>query len=682
MFAFTNNELRALSPENLNTLRIKAKEGESIALWKLAMCVLYKQVDSFKGESIFTYLTPSSVNKDENALLLMGYAYEHAIGTSKDYAKAIDCYSKAYDLLNRIIPSNKGALMDVGQALKELEVRYDILVKKISKVVTLKNFCQYRERKFIFPWDDATRKSIDYLLPRLSKEVEEYGELYAKAITNLKDEKQGKWEFLYQDTLLMPLEMMKALAARDKLEQYFRNNGHQVFPADLFFNNAVGRCLIDDDDALDNDYIIGGLLNMAGHEENALWQYRVGLWYEYCDNCIEPMTAAYWYGQAKKDLPAAKTALERLQSSLNYRILINAKEGTAKDCQTLVKRNLKNPQNSIGWIIESALRGDESAIQRLENDQISPKSQFSILGFQLSAEKKQLYYILLNEEISSDKKALQQWEKIAQAEKDNYLKRKTEEARKKAEAERKKRETERKAKEELIRKANEAKEAKRRAEKEAKRKAEEAKRRAEQKIKEYKNCCDGFIADIKIIEKKYNTLTDKWEEEGLTQYKLLLDSFAKSDLMFEQVLKAAAKRKWWQIPFYNSGTWTVQTCLSNEKKKQRETLDSFEENKKEIENISGKLEKCFETKGMEYNRDLLKLKLEDTQNLFKKYNKHVQDAFESIEGIKELQMEKRAIDAALMVKPKFSLNALLTKVVVPVGVILFFIWLVKLWFGA
>lgn len=667
MFTFTNNELRALSPENLNSLRIKAKEGEIIAQWKLAMCVLYEQVDSFKGESIFTYLKPSSVNKDENALLLMGYAYEHAIGTSKNYAKAIDCYSKAYDLLNSISPSNKVDLMDEAQTLKELEARYDNLVKKISKVVTLKHFCQYKERRFIFLWDDVTRKTIDYILPQLSKEVEEFGELYAKAITNLKDEKQGQWEFLYQDTLLMPLEVMKALAARDKLEQYFRKNGHQVFPADLFFNNAIGRCLMDDDDSLDNDYIIGGLLNMAGHEENALWQYRVGLWYEYCDNSIEPKTAAYWYELAKKELPAAKTALKRLKSSLNYRILINAKEGTAKDCQTLVKRNSKNPQNSIGWIIESALRGDESAVQRLENDQFSPKGQFSILGSQLPADKNQLYYMLLKEETSSDKKAIQQWEKTAQAEKENYLKSKAEEARKKAEAERKKREVERKAKEEFIRRAKEA---------------EEAKRRAEQKIKEYKSCCDGFIADIKIIEKKYNTLTDKWEKEGLTQYKLLLESFTKSDPVFEQVLKAAAKRKWWQIPFYNSGTWTVQTCLSNEQNKRRETLDSFEEKKKDIETTSDKLEKCFEMKGLEYNRDLLKLKLEDTQKLFKKYNKYVQDAFESIEGLKQLQMEKRVIDATLMVKPEFSLNALLKKVVVPAGFILFFIWMVKLWFGA
>jgi len=473
MYAFTIKELRSLTSEDLKSLKYKAQEGDSTAQWKYAMCILYEQVDSSKVESLFDFFDSSTANADEDALLLRGCACEHAIGIPKDYAKAIDYYSKAYDQLYNIKPSGKASAIDGAKAMKELELRYDKLVKKISQIVALKNFCQYKDKRFIFPWTETTRKSLEGILPQLSKDIAEFGELFTKAITDLKDESQGRWEFLYQDTLLMPVEVIKALVARDQLEQHLKKNGHQVFPADVYFNNAVGRCLIDDDDAYDNDYIIGGLLNVAGHEGNPLWQYRTGLWYEYCDNNLEPQTAEYWYEQAKKELPAAKTAIERLQNSLNFRILVNAKEGTAKDCQTLMKRSSKNPQNSIGWMIESALRGDESAIQRLENNQLSPKGQSSILGTQSSADDNQHYYTLLKKEIFADQKALHQWENTVLAEKEAYRKRIEEEARRKAEAERRRLEAERKAKEEAIRKAREAEEAKRRAEEEAKRRAEE-----------------------------------------------------------------------------------------------------------------------------------------------------------------------------------------------------------------
>lgn len=487
MYAFTIKELRSLTSEDLKSLKDKAQEGDSTAQWKYAMCILYEQVDSSKGESILTYLTPSSENKDEHALLLMGYAYEHATGVSKDYAKAIECYSKAYDLIYKISASNKVAVTNEAKALKELETRHDKLVGKIVEIVTLKKFCQFKDKSFLFPWNEDTRKSIGKLLPQLSNDIAEFKELYANTITNVMDEKQGLWEFRYQDELLTPLEVMKSLAARDYFENFLKNNGFQTISPDPFFDNALGRCLIDDDDAYDNDYIIGGLLNMAGHEGNPLWQYRVGLWYEYCDNNLEPKTAAYWYEQAKKELPVAKTALERLQNSLNYKILINAKDGTAKDCQTLMDRSSKNPQNSIGWIIESALRGDIQAIQRLE------RSQFDIFkGISISSGKTTLcygnsifnekitldsilpFYKLLNEEKSADEKVIKSWKNKMSKEKEIYRKQAEEEAKRKAEEERKRIEAERKAKEESIRKAKEAEEAKRRAEEDAIRKAKEA----------------------------------------------------------------------------------------------------------------------------------------------------------------------------------------------------------------
>ena len=481
MYTFSNNELRALSSGELSLLKKDAKSGDGTAICKMAMCILYAQVEDSEDD-MQKYLSTEGVAKDEMALLLRGYGYEHAIGTTKNYAKAVECYSKAYDLLNNIHSSGK-EVRDGVKALQEIEKRYDKLTKNVGQVIAIKKFCQFKDGQFLFPWTDETRSSIGKLLPQLSNDVAEFGELFAKAITNLKDEVQGEWEFRYQDTLLMPVEVMKTLAARDFFEHFLKDNGFQIFPTDPYFNNALGRCLIDDDDAFDNDYIIGGLLNMAGHEGDALWQYRVGLWYEYCDDNLEPKTAAYWYEQAKNGMPAAKIALERVKGSLQYRILENSKEGTAKECQSLMSRSSKNPQNSVSWLIEKALRGDESAIQRIEHNQFAPKGNSSIFNQTFTLESIQPYYTLLKEETSADKKSKKGWADLMQKEKDEYRKRVEEEERRRKEEERKRLEAERKAEEERIRKIKEAEEAKRRAEEERIRKikeAEEAKRRAEE----------------------------------------------------------------------------------------------------------------------------------------------------------------------------------------------------------
>ena len=312
-------------------------------------------------------------------------------------------------------------------------------------------------------------------MPKISQDVAEFGELYAKAITKLNVEEQGQWEFRYQDTLLMPVKVMKALAVRDYFESFLKENALQVFPADTYFNNALGRCLIDDDDAHDNDYIISGLLNMAGHEGDALWQYRAGLWYEYCDNNLEPKTAAYWYEQSKNAIPAAKIALERVKGSLQYRLLDNLREGTAKECQTLMNRSSKNPQNGVSWLIECALRGDESALQRLERNHFTPKGENFVYYSNFISESTKPYYSLLKEEAYADKEANKEWFSKMLKDKEAYYKRILDEERRKAEEQRRK--------EEAIRKAKEAEEAKRRAEEEARRKAEEERIRKEEEAK-------------------------------------------------------------------------------------------------------------------------------------------------------------------------------------------------------
>ena len=83
MYAFSNKEMRALDLNDLNPLKSKAKNGDHVAQWQLAMCILYGQYDSSKAETLFDFFYSSTASKDENALLLMGYACEHAIGIPK-----------------------------------------------------------------------------------------------------------------------------------------------------------------------------------------------------------------------------------------------------------------------------------------------------------------------------------------------------------------------------------------------------------------------------------------------------------------------------------------------------------------------------------------------------------------------------------------------------------------------
>lgn len=529
MYAFTNDELRRLSAEELSLLEEKSQSGDNMAQWQMAMAILYGQANSRSIDDIAGLLTMAISQENANAILLMGYLYEHALGVSKSYAKAIEYYVKAYDIINNIKPSGKSGQSDASKALAEMEGSYNTLINKISKIVAIKQLCQFKCDQFLFNWSDATRDSLAKQLPALCSDIAKFKNLYTSAITDPSDEKQGIWVFRYQNTLLMPLEVMKALAARDYFETHLKNNGFQTISQDVYFNNALGRCLIDDDDAFDNDYIISGLLNIAGHDESPLWQYRVGLWYEFNDNNLEPQSAVYWYEQAQKEIPDAKIAMQRLKGSVQYRIVENLADGTAEECKAILERSSKNPQNSIGWLIECALRGDSSAMQRIESSHIASKDKYSVLG-KLQLSEVQPYYQLLENEHSADLDVKKQWAAAMRKEVAVYRKKIEAEARKLAEEERRRLEAIRMAEEEAARKAKEeAEEAKRNAEEEAARKAKEdeaAKRKAEAAAKR----------KAKRLEEEAKRKAEEKEQERLR-------AVARAKAEKERELRSAKARK-------------------------------------------------------------------------------------------------------------------------------------------
>ena len=127
MYAFTNDELRRLSAEELSLLEEKSQSGDNMAQWQMAMAILYGQANSRSIDDIAGLLTMAISQENANALLLMGYLYEHALGVSKSYAKAIEYYVKAYDIINNIKPSGKSGKSDASKALAEMEGSYNTL---------------------------------------------------------------------------------------------------------------------------------------------------------------------------------------------------------------------------------------------------------------------------------------------------------------------------------------------------------------------------------------------------------------------------------------------------------------------------------------------------------------------------------------------------------------------------
>ncbi|MBR3633505.1 MAG: cell envelope integrity protein TolA [Bacteroidaceae bacterium] len=182
-----------------------------------------------------------------------------------------------------------------------------------------------------------------------------------------------------------------------------------------------------------------------------------------------------------------------------------------------------------------------------------------------------------------------------------------EEAKRRAEEERIRKEKEaaeeairkaKKAEEDRIRKAKEAEEAKRRAEEDAKRKAkadEEAKRRAEEAQKRETELCNKYLAELKNIEKDYNSLHAKWEKYGAAEMKSLSKEWGSPVEYGKDFLNVAANRQWWQYPFYVQGEWTV----SKLQVKNKEVFEILKKKEEIIDCTSNKLKKLFDTNGIE-----------------------------------------------------------------------------------
>ena len=521
-----------MSADELCALESKVAAGDADAQAKLLLYHVYGP-NPASDKVILKTVTELCDKGNPMALLYAAFLHEHALGTPKNYCKAVEYYSEAYDALNPISATKKRSV-STTKAEADLEKIYSAILKNISQIVSIPGFCVFEKGAYNISLNQKSLKTLQTSLSDLINDVNEFKTMLEMALPGMGESDSAQWEYRLQDTVLVPVEIFKTITARIYLHGYLAENEFVSLPEDKYFANAIGRCIVDDDEIDDNDYIIAGLLQMAGHDNSPLWQYRVGLWFENSDSNLEPQTAASWYEKAKDRLHEAKVALKRLKGSSNYKILQGRENGTVKECQKLLSRTASNPQNNIVWLIECAMRGDEAALIRLEQKHISPAGDNSVLKGDF---KPELYYPIIAEEIRKDEKISDDYfaDKLAeskQCQKEIYLQRAREEAaRKKAEEEARKREEARiRAEEEAKRKAEEEarkreeariraeQEAIRRAEEDARRK-EEAKRQAEleaiRKIEEEKRQAELAEKRKEAARKRAEALARKKEEERI-----------------------------------------------------------------------------------------------------------------------------------------------------------------------
>ena len=359
-------ELLALTEAELTSLKEKAGTNNPDAQCTMALRLIYGQKTAPDFKIAIPYLEAASEQGSSLAMLLLGFCNEFS-ADEKSYGKcvsdAISCYSRGYDLWNGI--ENKAYSLSVEIGAWWL-ANAPKLRKQISEIINIKDFCVFADNCFWFDWSDQTRKKVNDLLPKLACSVKGVESILSGNAVSGESDKDGVLLYQLQDTLLMPLEVIKAVAGRDVLYTHLARLGYSVPKHSRYLDRAMGRCLIDDDDKSDNDYIISGLKIIAGLGNDPQWQFRTGLWYEYDPESKDLVEACRWYEKAGKQLGYAAKAHARVKAKDEYKLIMDPGYGTADDCIQIAQSYSSNLELANIWNIRAALRGDVSAVRKLE----------------------------------------------------------------------------------------------------------------------------------------------------------------------------------------------------------------------------------------------------------------------------------------------------------------------------
>lgn len=468
MNRITNASLLQQKQEEFLLLQKQAQEGNAMAQYNVGICYLYGQNTKVDYDRAFSWFEKAAQQGDKLAGLFMGSFYELGVGRNINYSQAI-AYYKTYS--PSITEVDKTALWEKAKKLDEKEIEknlseiYTKAIKLGESILNIKGFCVYypKDNSFNFKWDNSTRSEFKQPLDEYNKLVEEF-RIYLDAYTSdSDDERYGYWMYIYEDALNLTYEICNALVGRDTLYRYLDKVGLPAIEKNRNFEFALGRCLIDDNDKTDNDYIISGLLIIAGHDDDPLWQNKVGLWYEYRNENKDLLQAELWYKKAaKSDFSAAQVNIERLIGEKEYKLITDKSEGSSEDRLKVVKTIRGNEELRNKWLLYAAILGNETATERLaatidvKGDCIYNK----VCNFEPSWKRIEL-------EKADCKKKVDTWKQIVEKNRKRYIEeeerriKKEEEARRKAAEEEARRKA---AEEEARRRAAEEEERRRQAE--------------------------------------------------------------------------------------------------------------------------------------------------------------------------------------------------------------------------
>lgn len=446
-------ELMAISANEMSSIKNKAGEREQCLY---AFGLLFGQQDKPNFKGALPYLETASKNGSAIATLVLGLYYELSLGgvSNEDgVSLAISYYSKGYDIWNSISIDSKAA--SANGLEKWFASHFPKLRKQIVEIISIKDLCVYANDSFRFDWTEQTRKKLASLLPNLSISLHELEGFLNKQNATGDSDAEGELLFQAQDLLIMPAEVIKAAAGRDILLSFLVQNGYPAPKHTELLDRAMGRCLIDDDDKSDNDYIISGLRIVSGLSNDPIWQFRTGLWYEYDPESKDLDEAIHWYEKASPKLDLAVKGLSRIKAKEEYKLIHDPGFGNAEDCVKIAQGYHANMELSNAWNIRAAIRGDVSAMRKLEQMIEFSENKESEASSLNETIKKEIEKLALTEStwVSSIKVAQNKcMEIIAKKAKDAAdAKKRAEEARRKAEEERIRKEKE-EAEKERIRK--------------------------------------------------------------------------------------------------------------------------------------------------------------------------------------------------------------------------------------
>lgn len=357
--------------EEFLLLQKQAQEGNVIAQYNIGLCHLYGQNTAVDYKESYLWLEKAVLQGDKLSGLFLGYFNELGVNQKVNYTKAINYY-KTYS--PSIIEVDKTALWEKVKKIdeKEIENKLSDIYQKANKIgeaiLKIKGFCVYypKDNSFNFKWTDNTRSEFKQPLEEYNKLVDEF-KIYLDAYTSdSDDEKYGNWIYIYEDILNLTYEICNALVGRDTLYRYLDKVGLPAIEKNNNFGFALGRCLIDDNDKTDNDYIISGLLLVAGHDEDSVWQNKVGLWYEFRNENKDLLQAECWYKKAAAlNLSAAEVNIERLKGKKEYKLIKDKTEGSSDDRLKIVKSIKGNEELRNKWLLAAATLGNENATEQL-----------------------------------------------------------------------------------------------------------------------------------------------------------------------------------------------------------------------------------------------------------------------------------------------------------------------------